>query len=151
MKRFLLTVAVVFGLASGAWAGYGGSGGMMAMGLARVDAGGQLHLQVPSGSRPFEQTVQVGTPPETIKVVRTNSFEAGLQIAARHVEAIDADGKAISTRDLAKLLEKEAPVVVYESGTKPEAKELKMFKKGTIILILPVPLYGGYYGTGAID
>jgi hypothetical protein len=172
MQRILLTVAAVFGLASGAWgqpvgtpggtkvgpdrlevpssptpAGRWTSGGMM-MGLARLDGADQLHLLLPSGSSPFEQTVEVGVPPKTIRLVRTYSSTAGLKISARDVEALDTDGKAIGPRDLAFLLEKETPVVIFDNGLIPDGRELTLLKKGTVVLLLPVPFYG--YGGPAV-
>jgi hypothetical protein len=146
MKRILVGVVILLGLVPAAGAGPDVTGGAMLMGQARVDASGQVLLRVPFGARPAVIEVEVprGGKTEKAFVRRSFSSELGLDIDAKYVEAVDADGRTIPASTLAKLLEKERPVVIFDGGRRPTAPELKLFKAGTVVLIVPVAVSGDF-------
>lgn len=147
MLRTSLTVILVLGLAGFGRAQYGAYGGLK-LGTARMDADGQVYLRLPSGSPPQDMpvTVKRGDREESVMVRRTFSSEIGLQLDGKYVEAVDTDGKPIEPAELAKLLAKETPAILFDGGSKPDAGQLKLFRKGTPVLLLPVSLYGWHYG-----
>jgi uncharacterized protein (TIGR03000 family) len=117
----------------------------MLMATASVDAANEIHLHLPIGNRPGLVDIDVmrGEKIEKVRVRRTGSTDIGLRFDAGKLDAIDGEGKAVATKDLAKLLEKEAPVVIFDGGRTPKASELKFFKKDAVILLVPMSMLHG--------
>jgi hypothetical protein len=61
-----------------------------------------------------------------------------LQFEASVAKGFDGAGKEIAAADLVKRLEKETPVIVLETGRKPDAALSATLKKETLVLSLPV-------------
>ncbi len=154
MKRILICLAAVLMLSAHAAAFYPVGSSQPRVCLASADKG-KLQLRW-FRSSPALTVPSTGTEKNekgelqqfTFNVTRRQYLEQRLWIDMAHVEAFDAGGKKIDARELPDMLEKERAVMV--ASVKPNPEVLKLLKKGTIFLIVPISLDNyGYYGGGA--
>lgn len=155
MKR-LVTFAFLFMAAmpasSRAW--HCGPGGLQ-QGLARVDQGKIRLRQVlvmpecETHQRDVEMEVngKKVVKKETYMVTRCVARIVPMVLDVDQIQASDTFGKRIEAAKLADMLKTETPVVIVANGAKPDPQYLRVFKKGTLVLMIaenagamPVPV-----------
>ncbi len=150
MNRILTLLGLSLALGSTAH-GFGhGPGSGPEMGVAKVDEGEQVTIRTFSGSSPmamettvFKKNEKGQMVPSTVKVMRQTLEESVLTLPLKVVKGYDTDGKPIETKAVADRLAKETPVVIVVG--EPKAAQLTPFRKGLLVLSIPVPV-GPYYG-----
>ncbi|HLJ95155.1 MAG TPA: RNA polymerase sigma factor [Gemmataceae bacterium] len=76
---------------------------------------------------------QTATSYERMEILRTSQYPLEM------VKVYDATGKSISRKELPQLLEKETVALVSNHGEAVDPLNLRLFKEGTLLFILPLP------------
>lgn len=154
MKR-LVTFAFLFmaAMPASSWAWHCGPGGPQ-QGLARADQGKIRIRQVlvmpecETHQRDVEMEVngKKVVKKETYMVTRCVARIVPMVLDVDQIQASDTFGKKIEAAKLADMLKTETPVVIVANGAKPDPQYLRVFKKGTLVLMIssadamPVPV-----------
>jgi RNA polymerase sigma factor (sigma-70 family) len=64
---------------------------------------------------------------------------ATIEHNVKEVRAFETTGKEISAKALARRLRKDTLAVAYFNGEEPDPQHLRLFREGTLILVLPAP------------
>jgi RNA polymerase sigma factor (sigma-70 family) len=105
--------------------------------LARVDKKGMLAIQMMATTYRQVQ-VQTADGQAAAAIVPETSL-ATKRFKPDEVEVYDTEAKPVSGKALSKLLAKEVPALVAASKAQVDPLHLRLFKKGTLILVLPQP------------
>lgn len=123
-------------------------GGELRQDLARVDQG-KLHLRQVFVN-PVCETHQRDVEAEvdgkkvvkkvTYSVTRFECHVSPLVVDLDKVQGSDTFGKKLDAKALATMLKTETPVVLLPSGLKPDPQYMRVFKKGTVVLMMAAAL-----------
>jgi hypothetical protein len=130
--------------------------------LASIDGSGKLTLTyvgcycddlgVPEIVPPPPRGEDKAPAPPKVKVKTVTVTTA--ELAAKHVQAYTADGRAVAADKLASLLAKERTVLLVLDGKKVDPFFLQLYKDDTLVLVPPAHTinvgFGGYYGAPAV-
>jgi RNA polymerase sigma factor (sigma-70 family) len=106
--------------------------------LVRLDGQGRVVVRLKVHATRYEQ--RTGPDGQTFVVPVSAYVPQSSHFGLDTLRAFDTTGKEMGRQDLARLLKKEVLGLVYANGQEPDPLQLRLFKVGTPVFVLPMPL-----------